>query len=301
MNMLSRDGSLRTVDRVMGAAKRNPEGVLLLAAGCALLMRGIGAATHALRDQENGASPKRAAASGRRRAADMAEEVEEGAHGFVDTAREYVSDLAGRVTHSAEAAVHYAGDARRTAFEQTGRVARQTRSGASDAMDRMMNEQPLTVALLGLAAGALLAGALPGTRLERRALAPVGERLGETADEARRRLKRSASRARERVDELAEERGLTRNGLRQAAREVAGAFSDELIGDDEGEARPKKARATARPRTKAGPKSAKAKAPAAAAVPTAQSATETPRQGANGSGNSEQDTNRKNGETDRSS
>ncbi|MCC6204347.1 MAG: hypothetical protein IT533_05105 [Hyphomicrobiales bacterium] len=214
---------MSVLDRVVAAAKRSPEGALLFAAGCALLMRGVGAAAHRLRGEED--LPR---ATGRARRRGRHPE-EDDARGLFGVTRAYASDVAGRMAHSAEEAVSYADDARRAAAQRTGEAMRGVRGGASDAVDRMLAQQPLTVGLIGIAAGALIAAALPGSRVERRAFAPVGERIGEAADDARRRLKRAADRTRRRAAEVAEEHGLTPDGLKEAALDVAEAFSDEFM------------------------------------------------------------------------
>lgn len=214
---------MNMLDRAIDAAKRNPEGALLLAAGCALLMRGVNAAAGRIRtgydhqDRSSFGMDDEAGADG------------SGAHGLMQSARAYASEMGGKVAHTAEAAAGLAADARRAAVARTGEAARGVRSGTSDAVGRMLDEQPLAVGLIGVAAGVLIAAALPGSKMERRAFAPVGRQLGETAQEARRRLKRAAERTRDRAVEMAEEHGLTRQGLKDAMTDVAETFSDEVM------------------------------------------------------------------------
>jgi len=50
-----------------------------------------------------------------------------------------------------------------------------------DTSDYLVREQPWAVALTGLLAGAAVAAAFPSTRLERRTLGEVGERLRSAA------------------------------------------------------------------------------------------------------------------------
>ncbi len=254
---------MSVLDRAVAAAKRSPEGALLLAAGCALLMRGVGAAAHRLRADED---MPRAAGPARRRGR-RAEEDDAG--GLFGATRAYASDVAGRMAHTAEEAMNVADDARRAAMERTSQAARGARAGASDAVDRMIVQQPLMLGLVGLAAGALLAAALPGSRLERRAFAPVGERMGEAAEDARRRLKRAADRTRRRAAEVAEEHGLTPDGLKEAALDVAGTFGDELMAPEKRSGgRSQAATATA----KKGASGTQAKPRRANASPTASAA-----------------------------
>lgn len=231
MSPLSREGGMRAADRLIGAARNNPEGVLLLAAGCALLMRGVGAAAHALRDDQASARPN-SRGNGSRRSAPSGSDDDD-AMGLVGTARERAANLAGQVKERAGHFAEYANEARNAAYGQSGEMARQAGSSVRDAVDRMVKEQPLTIALFGLAAGAVLAGTLPASRAEERALAPAAEGLGDVARGAKSRLRKSAARARERMNDVAEERGLTAEGLKQAAGEVAEAFGSELMGETE--------------------------------------------------------------------
>src|SRR6185312_10619909 len=133
---------------IMGAMTRNPEGLLLLAAGCALLMRS---------GRQNGGHGENSMPGGR---------VAEAAR----RAGEYVSEATDRVSETARsyasAAAEYADEASRLAAERTRRVADQ----ALDKADYVVREQPWAVALAGVVAGAAIAAAFPPTRIEKRTL-----------------------------------------------------------------------------------------------------------------------------------
>ncbi len=212
-----------TLDRLYGTAKRNPEGVLLLAAGVALLLRGIGTATDALR-----ASPSRRQQTSPRGRDDDAQDD------LAGDARAYVSGVAGRVGRSAEKVADSTSQVARETMDLTGRVARQTGSTMRSTMDRILDEQPLAVALLGMAAGAAMAGAMPLTYAEEGALRPLGRKLDETVDEAGRRLKQSTKNAGRRLQKVADERGLNAEGLREAAQEVADTFGEGILSEESG-------------------------------------------------------------------
>jgi hypothetical protein len=101
-----------------------------------------------------------------------------------------------------------------------------------DTSDYLVREQPWAVALTGLLAGAAVAAAFPSTRLERRTLGEVGERLRSAAGSMGEQLMEAGTQAGERLSEVAEERGLTSEGLKQAARDVGETFSSALVGKE---------------------------------------------------------------------
>jgi hypothetical protein len=260
MSRHSQTGAFGTGDWLMGAVKRNPEGLLLLAAGAALLLRGVGSSqgTHSGRHWSEQRSPRagsqyeshwneaasrEATSSGtmsptgeraRGYASDMADQVVETASGYASTA----SDYAGQARRAAS---DYAGQARRTVSdyadqvsEQSGRAARRARSTVLDTFNRVLQDQPLAVAVAGLAAGAALAAAFPVTDVERRTLGPAGERLADAADQVRESLKEGTSKASQTFMSAAEERGLSADGLKEMAGEAAGAFGSAFSGEQSG-------------------------------------------------------------------
>jgi hypothetical protein len=255
MNNYSTTPSFGSADWLMSAVKKNPEGLLLLAAGCALLLRS--GSTSAQGSSYSSSQYKRYSGSqtgydgndqdwkmreGMSRAADTAREA-------ADTAREYASNV-GTLSDTADnvgktlsektdryvsAAGEYAEEARQTIVDQSGRIAAQAQS----TVERIVREQPLAVAIAGLAAGAAVAAAFPATRFERETLGPARERLSEAATSAGERLGEAASAAGERLMTAAEEKGLNKEGLKQVARDVAGSFEKSSSGDQPGQNRTK--------------------------------------------------------------
>ena len=232
MNNNSNPGGL-SADWLMSAVKKNPEGLLLLAAGCALLFRtrssrsrqwshgyqsySSGQGQHGPRMEHRGSGGK-----------DW--EMPEGMSRAADTAREYASNVGKTVGETARsyasAAGEYADHASQTIRDQSGRIAEQTQS----TIERIVREQPLAVAIAGAAAGAALAAAFPSTRMERETLGPAGKRLSEAATNAGERLSKAASAAGERLMSAADERGVNAEGLKEVARDVAGSFEKSFSG-----------------------------------------------------------------------
>ena len=224
---------------IMGAVTRNPEGLLLLAAGVALLMRsgrGPSVRRNSLPDRRNEGqyrAGREDSASGiSERVTEAARRAGEYVSGATQRAGEYLSEATDKVSETAgsyaSSASEYANEAARIAAERSRRMADQVR----DTADYLVREQPWAVALTGLLAGAAVAAAFPSTRLERRTLGEVGERLRSAAGTMGEQVMEAGMQAGERLNEVVEERGLTSEGLKQAARDVGETFSSALAGKE---------------------------------------------------------------------
>jgi hypothetical protein len=130
----------------------------------------------------------------------------------------------------AETVSDFADDARRRVSEGSARLGRQAQSTLQSTLTRVLREQPLAVAAAGLAAGAAIAAVFPSTEIEERAFGSTGASLRETAGKAGERVKDAAGKAGQRLKEAAEERGLTSEGLKDLAGDVAGTFTSAVSG-----------------------------------------------------------------------
>lgn len=218
---------------LVGAVKNNPEGLLLLAAGCALLMRSSGSSkSRRSRDARGYGRTDMTQTGPEARDRTVGERLSETAQ----SAGEYVSDIGESVVETASSYASsvssYADDVARATAERSGRLARQAQSTARDTINRVIQEQPLTVALAGAAAGAAVAAAFPATALENQTLGPTGERLRDAAGRAGEQLKDAATKAGQRLAAAADERGLNTEGLTEVARDVGETFSSALEGED---------------------------------------------------------------------
>lgn len=227
----SKDAFLGSTDWLVSAVKKNPEGLLLLAAGCALLLRNKrspGSSQHH-RSLHPGGGERGSRRRGSDRGGDW--DLAEGMSRTADKAREYATTVSDTVSETAEeyvsAAGEYVDDARRMIVKQSGRMADQ----AQGAIERISREQPLAVAIAGLAAGAAIAAAFPTTRFEREALGEAGKTLSDAASSAGERLSRAASAAGEQLKEAAEEKGLNKEGIKEVASGVVDAFGKTVTGD----------------------------------------------------------------------
>jgi len=217
---------------LVGAVKNHPEGLLLLAAGCALLMRSSAPSSPRSRDARVYGRNDSTQSGGEPRTRTVGERLSTAAQ----SAGDYVSDIGESVAETASSYASsvssYADDVGRATAKHSGRLARQAQSTARDTINRVVQEQPLTVALVGAAAGVAVAAALPATDLENRTLGPSGERLRDAAGRAGEQLKDAATKAGQRLSAAAGERGLNAEGLKEVARDVGETFSSALEGED---------------------------------------------------------------------
>jgi hypothetical protein len=208
MNASSRSFLTDNGEWMLNAVKRNPEGLLLLAAGAVLMLRsGTRASGPA---QSMGAAYERSGDI--RKTFDAASNV---ARETVDTASSYAS-----------AASDYADKARRVVGEQSERVTRQAQSAASS----ILQNQPLAIVMAGIAAGAAVAAAFPPTNLEKDTLGPIGDEVSKAAERFGDQVKEATTKAGERLKTAADERGLNADGLKEVAGEVVESFKSSMKG-----------------------------------------------------------------------
>jgi hypothetical protein len=215
---------------LVGTARRNPEALLVLAAGCALLMRG------------GGSSPSQASApayhgdyyGNREQAARTPGNWSEGASRAVEGATEYASDIKDRVTDAAgsyaSSISDYAGSVGSTISTQASRIADQTQSTVKTGIGYVLREQPLAVVVLGVAVGAAIAAILPSTEMEARTLGSAHEVVADAAGKVGDNLMEAAGEAGERLKQGVAERGFSSEGLKGLAHEVADTFANKVAG-----------------------------------------------------------------------
>ena len=213
MNAQSRSFLTDNGEWMLNAIKRNPEGLLLLAAGAVLMLR-------------TGARTSSAAQSV---AADYGQKPET-SPGAVRTTFDAASDAARQTVDTASsyasAASDYADKARRVVGEQSERISRQTQSAASS----ILQNQPLAIVIAGIAAGAAIAAAFPPTELERDTLGPIGDEMSKAAERFGEQLKEATTKAGETLKTAADQRGLNAEGLKEVAGEVVDTFNSAIKG-----------------------------------------------------------------------
>lgn len=223
-------------DWLSEGARRNPEGLLLLAAGAILLMRGksrsasLSHNSHSNyydgRYSQDDEWPRGAGRAGNDRQARGA------ISRATNVAKDYASDITDAVTEAAgdyaSTVQDYVGDAGRAIADRSGDLASRAQSTFQQGVERVLRDQPLAIALAGVAAGAAVAVAFPVTSFERDNLGGVGERLNDAAGEGKRMLGTAAKAAWEKIEKDAADKGLTTEGLKNAARDVTEAVKSSL-------------------------------------------------------------------------
>jgi hypothetical protein len=135
------------------------------------------------------------------------------------------------VESGASSASEYAGQARRVVGERSERIAQNAQSVVQGTMDRVLQDQPLMIAIAGVAAGVAVAAAFPATDFEKQTLGPVGEQVTDAAGRVGDQLKEAAFNASDTLKTVAAERGLNAEGLKDVASEVAQAFGSTMKGE----------------------------------------------------------------------
>jgi len=199
-------------DWVLKAFKQNPEGLLLLAAGAVLMMR-----------TTTSGSAKSTASGAKQSVPSAATTVRDTASNIADQTKETASSIA-------SSASEYATEARRLVGEKSEQIVQQTQSAFQNTVNRILKDQPLAIALVGIAAGAAVAAAFPATDIEKQTLGPIGEQVTQSAEKLGEQLKEATAKAGEKLRSAADERGLNAEGLKEVASQATGAFSSSMSG-----------------------------------------------------------------------
>jgi len=235
--------------RVLDAVKRNPEGLLLLAAGCALMLRsrssghwwqganGKGGNGHHREDGFKGsyASGEQGISRTATQAADRAKEFAVQTAGKMDeTARSYASSASDYAQDATRQASHYVEQAGRHAAEYGEKFVAEAQSTFQNTVDYLVREQPLAIVAMGLAAGAAVAAVLPPTEMERETLGEVGARVTEAVQERGEGVREAVMKTGERLKEAVEDPTKLQKNLSKVAEDVSEAMSGLKGGESEG-------------------------------------------------------------------
>jgi ElaB/YqjD/DUF883 family membrane-anchored ribosome-binding protein len=227
-------------DLLARAVRRNPEGLLLLGAGVALLLRRGSSGLKAM-------TPERSASGmeGLRRAE---EEIfaDGGPARMREQGRDAIAQATGAAWDSASAgmqqakeaagsylntASQYLMSAQDTITQGSSQVKEQAGRALSQGND-FLREQPLAVAALGMAAGLVIAAVLPSTEAEERVMGPARDRLADSARDAGDRVARATGVAGSELLNAVEKRGFSRAGVKEMVSEVANSFTGALADHD---------------------------------------------------------------------
>jgi len=236
------------MERISFAVRSKPEALLLLAAGCALMVgagRSMAASVGRQASHSDPWTSAGAASSAGERASSAAsqaagyaaaasERVSESAGALSDRAASYASAATEAASSYASSISDYAQSATRGVSERSGRLFTQTQSSLQSGLDYLIQEQPMMLAAIGIAAGAALGAALPETNVENRALGEARDHLAraatQAAEERLSRLKNAAGTVGDTVKDVASQHGYDSEGLKDFAHDVTEAVKEAAVG-----------------------------------------------------------------------
>jgi len=154
--------------------RERPEAFLLMAAGVALMMTNTRVGLSDLWSSgpksarmgssgRNSSSPSSSSSSMTSRVSEGIDDLREAAGDYSQRARDYMSDTTEHLT------------------QQSSEIYEKARSTMQENINWMLEEQPLVLGAIGLAAGAVIGAMLPETEMENRTLGSARDELAETA------------------------------------------------------------------------------------------------------------------------
>jgi ElaB/YqjD/DUF883 family membrane-anchored ribosome-binding protein len=201
-------------ERLAGAARAQPAGLLLLVAGTSLLLSGM-------RPPSRDAT-RRARTAVRKIAQGDFSPVTDSATDAVSGVRDQVGDLGNKASELArsytESLSGAADDAQQALRDRSQQFAETARSSAQSSVSFVLEDQPLLLAAIGLAAGATLGAILPSTPQENRLMGETRDKVAELASEA----------AKQKIDELGDAAGEAAERLKNAVKERVAASTEDL-------------------------------------------------------------------------
>jgi hypothetical protein len=224
---------------LMTKVKQNPEAFLVMAAGCALLLRSVGS-----RSRETGYDPNgrwsdrsrwedmrdRTASTARNVAADLQDRVKGTAAVVSEKASDYATSLTDNATAISERVSDQATDWGRHVANETARMSARAQSSVQDGLGQLIKDQPFAVAALGVAVGVAVAAFLPPTKVEQDALRPVSDAAANAVTSGMNQIKDAVSATGDQLKDAVQRRGLNADGIKDMAREASQAFTDKLAG-----------------------------------------------------------------------
>ena len=207
---------------LLNTAKRNPEALLVIAAGCALLMRS-GQTSYQAPDAGMLSTP------GRGSSWNVSRQTEESASS---------GGIKDRITETSASVAEQGREVVKTLSTQTSQLAGRAQSTFSNGFGQLLQEQPLALVAAGLAVGAAVAALLPATDLEERTLGGARDAISDMAGKVGENLVEAAKDAGQQLTQKVTERATEE--FKQAAKDVVGQVTETVTGVAEkpGEARP---------------------------------------------------------------
>jgi hypothetical protein len=243
-------------DWLVNTVRKNPEGLLLLGAGLALLMRAGGSRaaqassasstsygggngpygpygmSAAREGAQHGVEPMRSGMSDvRDRAADQARNTAEQLRSTASDAAQSMSRSFDQVQGQAQTAVNTAmqsGQKLANAAMESGQSMMTSAVQSGQQVVQSIAAQPLLVALMGLGTGLALASLIPESAIEHRALQDAGKTLAEKARDVGSRVASATSEVGDKLAQEAEQRRLNKDGVQELAGTLTDTFTNAL-------------------------------------------------------------------------
>jgi hypothetical protein len=254
---------------LIDTVQRKPEALLLIGAGVALMMRGSsGIGLFAARSRsaagdwrgemrgmrregassfrprqgsyqsdanDGGAWPSRSISGAMSSARGAGESAAHAAGEASENMTRYASDMMNRASEAASSyastAGRWADEAREGFMDRSQWLAERARF-LPEELDEAVQDHPLVLAALGVAVGAALGATLPSTSIENRAMGQVSDDLWEAAEDVTGRLGEDAGEAYDEAFATAEKHGLSKQGLKEMATDVAAKFAGAATGEE---------------------------------------------------------------------
>jgi ElaB/YqjD/DUF883 family membrane-anchored ribosome-binding protein len=218
-------------DWLVDAARRKPEAFLLLAAGCALLMR-TGGGFKISRLEQTGPNRSSIAEGLSENAREATGQASHAMGQASEMVSGYVGDMKNRLSDYAATAGEYVDRAREGLSAGSDQISKHARSAGQNATETI-REQPLLVAALGLVTGAAVASFFPPTEVERRTFGATGRTIVDAASQTGENLVQAAGEAAQHLKDDAAARGMTPEGVKQMARAATDTFTKSVAGTRE--------------------------------------------------------------------
>jgi hypothetical protein len=201
-------------ERLAGAARAQPAGLLLLLAGTSLLLSGM--------RPPNREATRRARTAVRKIAQGDFSPVKDSAGDMASGVRDQVGNLGNKASELArsttESVSGFADDAQRAVRETSQQFADTAYSSAQSGVSFVLEDQPLLLAAIGLAAGATLGAIIPATPQENRLMGDARDKVAELAGDA----------AKQKLDEFGNAASEATERLKSAVKERAGLATEDL-------------------------------------------------------------------------
>lgn len=203
---------------LLRTAKQNPEALLVLAAGSALLMRGSRGMAAGRRDKSDN-EPPRGLTHG---LSEVAGSVREGAAGLKNRAADVVSTYVSSTSD-------YLQDTGQTIAIQARRGAGRAQGALEEGFGEILRQQPLAIAAAGVAAGAFVAALFPRLTFEEETLRTARDVVSTAAAAAKDSLVNAAVETGQHLKESAAERGMSVEGLKEMTLDAVDTFKSKIV------------------------------------------------------------------------